>query len=167
MHAAVDNAITIEMHAIGAHAEKRHGAAVEAEQRRLSPARHDIEGLVAPFRDIAVGDERLDDLVDGGADRIEAARRDERDPLRLDREHRLTTGERGGVVAAQPADAMPAGEQGHDPGAVEIVAGADVVGEGHGSVRNGAAVRVGLTYRKRSLVKTASTPAICRMQRAM
>ena len=136
MQAAIDKTVAVEMHAIGAHAEKRHGAAIEPEDRLVAPARHDIKGLVAPFRDIALGDERLDDLVDRGADPIDVAGSDERHPLRLDREHRVEAGERRGIVTPQPADAAAAGNQRHDAGAAEIVAGADVVGEGHGSVQN-------------------------------
>src|SRR5207237_10905316 len=77
MHAAIDKTVAVEMHAIGAHAEKRHGAAIEPEDRLVAPARHDIKGLVAPFRGIALGDERLDDLVDGGAGPIDVAGSDE------------------------------------------------------------------------------------------
>src|SRR5205085_463297 len=60
MHAAIDKTVAVEMHAIGAHAEKRHGTAIEPEDRLVAPARHHIKGLVAPYRDIALRDERLD-----------------------------------------------------------------------------------------------------------
>src|SRR5439155_8264715 len=56
MHPALDKAVAVEVDAIGAHPEKRHRAAVKAKQRRLAPAWHHVEGLVAPF-----GDALLDD----------------------------------------------------------------------------------------------------------
>ena len=131
MHPAIDKAIAVEVDAIGAHAEKRHGAAVEPEDRRLAPARHHVEGLVAPFRDALFDDERLHDVVDRGADRIGIALGNKPHLLRFDDEHRVEPRERSGVVAAQPTDPPAARQQWHDPAAVEIVAGADMVGEGH------------------------------------
>ena len=132
MQPAVDKAVAVQMDAIGAHAEKRHRAAVEPEQRRLAPARHDVEGLVAPFRDLPLDDERLDDIVDSGADGLDIALGDEPDALLLDREDTRKSGERGGIVGRQPADAPSIARQQRDQaGGVGIVAGADVIGEGH------------------------------------
>jgi hypothetical protein len=132
------------MHAVGAHAKKRHGAAVEAEHRRIAPARHHIEGLVAPFGDAVFDDERLDHLVDRGADRVGVALGNQTHHLRLPGEHTRETAEQRGVVVPQPADATLARDERNDPRRVAIVAGADVIGERHrllGSVERAPVAR--------------------------
>lgn len=57
------------MHAVGPRPEERDRTPVEAEDRRHAPAQRDIEGLVAPFRDVLFGDQRIDHGIDGAADR--------------------------------------------------------------------------------------------------
>ena len=77
-------------------------------------------------------DERLDNLIDGGADRIDIALGDEPDAPLLDRENARKTGERGGIVGQQPADPPAVARQQRDEaGRVGVVAGADVIGKGH------------------------------------
>src|SRR3954453_2787832 len=104
MQLSVHEAVAVQMYAIVAHAEKRHPPPVEPEQRLLAPARHHIKGLVAPFRDLLLDNERLDDIIDRGADRLDISLGDEPDTLRLDREDISKTGKRGGIVGQQPAD---------------------------------------------------------------
>src|SRR6185437_12926402 len=98
MQAAVNKAIAVQMHPISAHAEKRHRAAVEPEQRRLAPARHHVERLVAPFRDLLLDDERLDDIVDSGADGLDIALGDKPDALLFDRKYTRKSCKGSGIV---------------------------------------------------------------------
>jgi len=78
--------------AFGLHVSDTHGikamnrAAVEPEHRPVAPARHDIEGLVAPFGNPVLDDERFHDLVDGGADPVDIALGHQPHPIQPDRE---------------------------------------------------------------------------------
>ncbi len=135
---AVDVAIPVQVDAIGAHPEKRHRAAVDAKDRLVAPARGNVESLVAPFRDEPVGDERLDDLVDGGADLVGVALYEQRHALALDREHAGKPRQHLGVVAPHPADPRLARDERHRPRRVVVVATGDVVGKRHkGSIARG------------------------------
>ncbi len=75
------------MHAIGPRPEKRDGASVEAKDGRRAPARRHMEGLIAPFRNPALSDERVHHLVDGAAHCRNIAAWDQFHPLLCDREN--------------------------------------------------------------------------------
>ena len=129
---SIDQSVAVQMHAIGAYAEKRHGAAVDPEHRRLTPAHHDVKGLVAPLWDLFFDDERLDHLVHDGADRVDISVGDEPDAFRLSREDMAETAKRGRIFGRQPADPpIVARQQRYQASRVGVIAGADMIGEGH------------------------------------
>src|SRR5579885_1890159 len=54
---------SVQMNAVGAGPEKRHGTAVEPEERCGPPARRNVKGLIAGLRDLFFVDQRIDDAV--------------------------------------------------------------------------------------------------------
>src|SRR5215471_5392622 len=65
--------IAVQMHSISTRTKKRNRTAVESKDRWHLPAWGDGEGLVAPFRNAVLGDESVDDRVDGLAYGVHAA----------------------------------------------------------------------------------------------
>ena len=125
--------ITVEVDAVGACSEERHGATVETEHHWGTPARRDVEGLVARFRDPLFDDQRIHHGVDGAADRRNIAALDKAHPVVGDREDIGKPPQRCGIVTPQQPYAVLSGKKRHHAPGIVVVAGDDMVAERHDS----------------------------------
>src|SRR5579871_2858630 len=122
---------SVQMNAVGAGPEKRHGTAVEPEERCGPPARRNVKGLIAGLRDLFFVDQRIDDAVNRPAQFVGIAPCGQLDAVGFDPEEFGEAPQSIGVVAPDQTDPGRPGAQRQHPRGVVIVAPADVIDKGH------------------------------------
>jgi hypothetical protein len=110
------------MDAVSARPEERDRTAIQAKDRRRTPARGDVKGLVAPFRNPVLGDERIDHRVDSPAYGLDITADQQSHLVVLDRKDIGKPPQRFGVVMPQETDPIIPGEQWHGARRIVVVA---------------------------------------------
>src|SRR5262249_17919706 len=103
------------------------------EDRRHPPTRCDVEGFIAPFWDPLLGDQCIDDRVDGSADRLHIPTGTQSHLVLFDCESVWKAPQRFCIIPPQQTDPVITGEERYNARWLVAVAAVNVVEERHES----------------------------------